>query len=265
MTALALFSPIEHLALHSMLSFHLLQNVMLGDWAPPLFLLGLTTAMTRSLAQRRWVAMLANPSFALGFWLVVWYVSHIPVVYDYALRHQWALGFEHLAFVISGLAFWWPEIVPGYLSPIGKISYLAIAFLAISPLDLFVYLADHPLYSFYVHTPKLGGISALADQQIAGVAMAIESNVVLLTVIGFALMRLLSEEPSARGPGRCGLTATTSARARPLPSPPLPAGTAAGSRTARARGCRSDRGRSCARRSPRPGSWSCPSAPPGRG
>jgi len=30
--------------------------------------------------------------------------------------------------------------------------------------------------------------------------MAIESNVVLLTVIGFALMRLLSEEPSPRGP-----------------------------------------------------------------
>ena len=30
-TALALFSPIEHLALHSMLSFHLLQNVMLDD------------------------------------------------------------------------------------------------------------------------------------------------------------------------------------------------------------------------------------------
>jgi putative membrane protein len=199
-TALALFSPIEHLALHSMLSFHLLQNVMLGDWAPPLFLLGLTAAMTRNLAQRRWVALLANPPVALGFWLVVWYVSHIPAVYDYALRHQWALGVEHLAFVISGLAFWWPEIVPGYLSPIGKVSYLALAFLAISPLDLFVYLADRPLYSFYVHTPKLGGISALADQQIAGVAMAIESNVVLLTVIGFALMRLLSEEPAARGP-----------------------------------------------------------------
>jgi putative membrane protein len=198
-TALALFSPIEHLALHSMLSFHLLQNVMLGDWAPPLFLLGLTTTMTRSLAQRRWVAVLANPSFALGLWLIVWYVSHIPVVYDYALRNQWALGFEHLAFVISGLAFWWPEIVPGYLSPIGKVSYLALAFLAISPLDLFVYLANHPLYSFYERTPKLGGISALADQQIAGVAMAIESNVVLLTVIAFALMRLLSDEPAAPG------------------------------------------------------------------
>jgi putative membrane protein len=199
-TALALFSPIEHLALHSMLTFHLLQNVMLGDWAPPLFLLGLTAAMTTSLARRRWVAVLVNPPFALGFWLVTWYVTHIPAVYDYALRNQGLLGIEHLAFLISGLAFWWPEIVPGYLSPIGKISYLALAFLAISPLDLFVYLATHPLYSFYVDTPKLGGISALADQQIAGVAMAIESNLVLLTVIAFALMRLLADEPAAQGP-----------------------------------------------------------------
>jgi len=199
-TALALFSPIEHLALTSMLSFHLLQNVMLGDWAPPLFLLGLTTAMTTALARRRWVAALANPSVALGLWLTTWYVTHIPAVYDYALTHRAALGVEHLAFLISGLAFWWPEIVPGYLSPIGKISYLAIAFLAISPLDLFVYLANHPLYHFYDHTPKLGDLSALADQQIAGVAMAIESNTVLLTVIAFALVRLLSEEPAAQGP-----------------------------------------------------------------
>jgi cytochrome c oxidase assembly factor CtaG len=199
-TALALFSPIEHLALRSMLSFHLLQNVMLGDWAPPLFLLGLSVAMARDLARRRWVAVLANPPVALGLWLVTWYATHIPAFYDYALRHEWALGFEHLAFVISGLVFWWPEIVSGYLSPVGKVSYLAVAFLAISPLSLFIYLANSPLYTFYEHTPKLGGIGALADQQIAGVAMAVESNAVLLTVIAFALMRLLSDEHTAEGP-----------------------------------------------------------------
>jgi cytochrome c oxidase assembly factor CtaG len=199
-TALALFSPIEHLALHSMLSFHLLQNVMLGDWAPPLFLLGLSTAMARDLGRRRWVTVLANPPVALGLWLVTWYATHIPAFYDYALRNEWALGFEHLAFVVSGLVFWWPEIVSGYLTPVGKVTYLAVAFLAISPLSLLIYLANSPLYSFYEHTPKLGGISALADQQIAGVAMAVESNAVLLTVIAFALMRLLSEDPAAEGP-----------------------------------------------------------------
>jgi cytochrome c oxidase assembly factor CtaG len=199
-TALALFSPIEHLALHSMLSFHLLQNVMLGDWAPPLFLLALSVAMTRDLGRRRWVAVLANPPVALGLWLVTWYATHIPAFYDYALRHEWALGFEHLAFVMAGLVFWWPEIVSGYLSPIGKVTYLAVAFLAISPLSLIIYLANTPLYSFYEHTPKLGGISALADQQIAGAAMALESNLVLLTVMVFALTRLLSSRPAAEGP-----------------------------------------------------------------
>jgi cytochrome c oxidase assembly factor CtaG len=197
LTALALFSPIEHLALTSMLSFHLLQNVMLGDWAPPLLLLGLTPAMAHALARRRPVAFLANPAFAIGLWLTVWYVSHIPAVYDYALQNRAALDVEHLAFLVAGLAFWWPEIVSGYLTPIGKISYLALAFLAISPLDLFVYLASSPLYSFYIDTPKLWGLSALGDQEIAGVAMAIESNTVLLTVIAFALVRLLAEEPVA--------------------------------------------------------------------
>src|SRR4249919_1299413 len=58
--ALALFSPIEHLALTSMLSFHLLQNVMLGDWAPPLLLLGLSAPMIRAVASRGWVARLVS-------------------------------------------------------------------------------------------------------------------------------------------------------------------------------------------------------------
>ena len=50
--AVALLSPIEHVALDSMLSFHLLQNVMLADWAPPLLVLGLTPAMA-AVAERR--------------------------------------------------------------------------------------------------------------------------------------------------------------------------------------------------------------------
>ncbi len=53
--ALALLSPIEHIALTSLLSVHLLQNVMLADWAPPLLVLGLSPAMVaacRAAARR---------------------------------------------------------------------------------------------------------------------------------------------------------------------------------------------------------------------
>jgi cytochrome c oxidase assembly factor CtaG len=202
--ALALFSPIEYLALHSMLSFHLLQNVMLGDWAPPLLLLGLTPAMAYALASRRWLEVLTRPSVALCAWLGVWYVTHLPVVYDFGLTHFWALGLEHVAFVVSGLMFWWPEIVPGVLTASQKVAYLSIALIAITPLDLFVYLAHHPLYPFYEHTDKLGSISALADQQIAGVAMAMEANTVLLVVIAVALFRMLSDEADQPAGGRPG-------------------------------------------------------------
>ena len=51
LVALALLSPIEHVALDAMLSFHLLQNVMLADWAPPLLVLGLTPAMADALSD----------------------------------------------------------------------------------------------------------------------------------------------------------------------------------------------------------------------
>ena len=198
----ALFSPIEHLALTSMLSFHLLQNVILGEWAPPLLLLGLSLPMIAAVRSQRWIAPFLEPRVAIALWIATWYVTHIPVVYDYSLRHTAALGVEHLAFLVSGLFFWWPEIVPGVLSSVGKVVYLGVAFIAISPLDLVIYLAFHPLYGFYLHTPKLGGISALADQQIAGAAMAAEANTLIVAVMIVNLLHALAEEPEpARLPG----------------------------------------------------------------
>ena len=41
----ALNSPLETIAANYLLLFHLLQNVMIADWAPPLLILGLTPAM----------------------------------------------------------------------------------------------------------------------------------------------------------------------------------------------------------------------------
>ncbi len=193
--AIGLLSPIEHLALTSMLTFHLLQNVIIGDWAPPLLLLGLTPWMVSSLANVKWLGTFTRPKAALGLWLAVWYVIHIPAVYDFALTNRGALGVEHLALIFAGLAFWWPEIVPGELSADHKLWYLVVAFIAIAPLDTVIWFANHPLYSFYEHTPKLGDISALADQQIGGVTMALESDFVLLLAAGVAAVKLVGGAP----------------------------------------------------------------------
>ena len=152
--SIGLLSPIEHLALTSMLTFHLFQNVVIGDWAPPLLLLGLTPWMISSLTRIDWLRTFMRPKVALLLWLGVWYVIHIPAIYDYALTNRGALGVEHLALIFAGLAFWWPEIVPGQLSADHKVWYLVIAFIAITPLDTVIWFANHPLYDFYEHTSQ---------------------------------------------------------------------------------------------------------------
>jgi len=193
--AVALLSPIEHLALTSMLSFHLLQNVMIADWAPPLLILGLLTPMVLAVDRLRIVRRLAQPAVAMLLWLVAWYAIHLPVVYDYALEHRWALGVEHLVFIVTGLLFWWAEIVPGYLSPSRRVLYLFIALVMMMPLDFFIALYPRPLYSFYEHTPKLGGVSALTDQRIAG-AVAVLAETAVFAVALFAAAVALRRDQS---------------------------------------------------------------------
>ena len=59
----ALNSPLETIAVDYLVLFHLLQNVIISDWAPPLLLIGLTPAMRSRLARRggRPFAFLTRP------------------------------------------------------------------------------------------------------------------------------------------------------------------------------------------------------------
>ena len=87
--AASLNSPLETIAVHYLLLFHLLQNVVIADWAPPLLLAGLTPAMRHAIAERggRPFAFVTKPTIALPVWLVGWYLIHLGGVYDVALRH----------------------------------------------------------------------------------------------------------------------------------------------------------------------------------
>lgn len=194
MIALALLSPIEHVALDSMLSFHLLQNVMLADWAPPLLVLGLTAPMAAVAERRRWVRVAVTPALALGYWLAVWYVVHIPAVYGYGLDHRWALGFEHLLFVSAGVLFWWPVLVAGHLQPVPKLAYLAAAFFLAAPVAALIALASTMLYPFYDSTPHLFGLSPHDDQQIGGILMAVEQSALLFLMFSRTFLRMLSDD-----------------------------------------------------------------------
>jgi cytochrome c oxidase assembly factor CtaG len=194
----ALCSPLETIALHYLLLFHLLGNVMIADWAPPLLILGLTPAMRAALARRggTTLARAARAWVALPFWLGVWYLVHLPGFYDYALRHTWALNVEHGLLIAAGLLFWWPLLAGGVtaLSTPAALAYLGIAFVGSSFLGLAFIFSSSAFYDFYEHAPRLWGLSAAKDQNLGGILMNAEQTAVFLGALAYFLVRLLNEE-----------------------------------------------------------------------
>ena len=86
--AVAFWTPLHHLGLHYLLTAHLLQNVILAEWAPLLAVLGLSPAMAVAASRFHVWRFLVHPAVALPVWLVNYFAWHVPVVCDAALDHQ---------------------------------------------------------------------------------------------------------------------------------------------------------------------------------
>jgi cytochrome c oxidase assembly factor CtaG len=186
----AFASPLQPLAVHTFLWAHLLQNVVLAEWAPALLVL----AVPRATAARASGFPLFRPFVALPVWLVTYFVWHLPWIYDYALRYPHSLlHVEHLTYLLAGICLWWP-VVHGAYSAGMKALYLFAAFVLASPLGLMLALVQKPVYSFYEHAPRTWGPAPLADQQIAGVTMAAEEAIVFFVVFTLYLLMFLRDE-----------------------------------------------------------------------
>lgn len=200
----ALNSPLETLAADYLLLAHLLQNVMIADWAPPLLILGLTPAIRAALARRggRPFAFLTRPKVALPVWLVGWYGIHLALFYDFALENPWALNLEHALLIAIGLLFWWPvfSAEPHRLSTPVTIGYLGAGFLGSMFLGLALTFSQTPVYDYYTEVPRIWGLTAVEDQNFGGILMNSEQAVVFLAAITYFLVRLLREEEAANPP-----------------------------------------------------------------
>jgi cytochrome c oxidase assembly factor CtaG len=189
--AAALNSPIETIAAKRLLLIHLLQNALIADVAPPLVLLGLTPSMRNRLDALGLRHLRAR--YALPAWLIAWYGTHIAGFYEWALRTGWALQLEHAILILGGLLFWWP-LVSGRLSPPPALAYLGAGFVASAFLGLALIFSSRPFYTFYVHAPRLWGLSPIRDQNLGGIVMNGEQTLVFLLAIGWYVWRLLDEE-----------------------------------------------------------------------
>jgi putative membrane protein len=194
----ALNSPLGTIALEHLVLFHLLQNVMISDWAPPLLLVGLTAAMRDTLVDRggRVLSRLVLPQVALPLWVVGWYAVHLGAFYDAAVRNPWLLALEHAFLIVIGLVFWWPVLidVPRAVPTLVRLAYVFAAFVLSAFLGLALTFSP-PVYGVYERLPyRLWGISAEQDQNLGGVLMSTEQALVFGVAIVWLLLRLFREE-----------------------------------------------------------------------
>jgi putative membrane protein len=195
----ALNSPLETIAVHYLLLGHLVQNALIADWAPPLLILGLTDAMRRGLERAGGTVFEAvtRPGIALPLWLLAWYGTHLPPIYDGALRNPALLNVEHGVLILAGFLFWWRVLCggPWALSPGAALGYLAAAFVTAVFLGLALTFDGNVLYTYYVDKPRLLGMSPQEDQNVAGAVMNGEQSVVFIAAIAYVFFKLAGQEP----------------------------------------------------------------------
>jgi putative membrane protein len=190
--------------------------------APPLIVIGAPwIAFWRALphsSRGRLAGLLAHSSGAaplrgaarmLGFPVVAWVlflgtiaVSHVPVIFDFALRHSVFHEAEHALFLGLGLLFWSRAIdSPPFharLRPAGAVVFFLTAILAESLLALVIMGVHSPLYTPYAAlVPRPESLSALADQQLGGTMMLEPGSLPLLIALLWSLKRWLEDRAAS--------------------------------------------------------------------
>ena len=99
---------------------------------------------------------------------------HVPVLYEAALHSELVHDLQHLMFFVVACLFWRVLVDPLSrlrLSPGLGVVYLFATSLHATFLGVFMALAPTPWYGFYESTTAAWNLTALEDQQVAGLIM----------------------------------------------------------------------------------------------
>ena len=186
-------TPLDSLTYH-LLTAHLLQNVVLAEWAPALLVAAVPLSLADELDRLPAWRALTRPLVALPLWVAVYSLWHLPPAYDTALRHpDTLLHLEHASYLAAGVLVWWP-VFQGRLSYGVRAGYLFLAFALASPIGLLLAVLPEPAYDFYAGGFEPWGLTALEDQTIAGITMAAEQAAGFFALFVWAFFRFLRDE-----------------------------------------------------------------------
>ncbi len=201
MVVIALVSPVDVLG-SQIFAMHMVQHLLLADFASILLILSLTKVIlrpaTRRLRQIEHAAgPLAHPAFGVIAYVGAMGVWHIPALYDAALEHSGIHALEHVCFAGAGFLYWWHLLSPirsrMRLGGIGPVLYMVSAKISVGLLGILITFAPSVLYSFYDRGGRVWGMTPLEDQSVAGMVMALEQSFVMGIALVSIFVRMLTE------------------------------------------------------------------------
>jgi putative membrane protein len=200
--------PLGLLAAGYLLSARTLQYLLFVMVAPPLILLGLPRWLLRRLIRGRvafrLARVLSRPLVPLLVYNAVFIAVHLPPVIAVTAGSQLAGFALDIAIILSGFVFWWPALARlPELEPMAypaRIGYLLLSvFLPTVPASFYTY-ARFPIYPLYELAPRVHGIGAVADQQVAGLTMKVLGGFILFGTMSVMFFRWHRIEETAEAP-----------------------------------------------------------------
>ncbi len=200
---LALASPLDRLS-DILFSAHMTQHELLILVGAPLLVLSrplvafmhAVSPARRQKAQHAMSAgavatswrVLTHPVAIVGIHGAVIWAWHAPVLFEWALRNELVHTVQHLMFFVTAALFWWALIHGRY----GRMGYgVSVIFVFVTAMHtgllgvLFTF-ARVPWYPLHESRTVAWRVSALEDQQLAGLIMWVPSGV-LFMLLGLAL------------------------------------------------------------------------------
>ncbi len=211
----AFLTPLDRLG-GELLSAHMAEHLLIADLGAPLLLAGARNPVLAFLLPRPALVVLARrrrlrsafrtlrrPLVAIAVYAVVLYFWHFDFAFTAAVESDLVHALQHGSFVGIGVLVWWSALEPKRRrlgGELWKIGHILGARLVGMFLGMGFVIVRQPLYADVYGSGERGfGLSAVADQQLAGGLMVGLDVAIMLFALTFFFLRAAGDEDRARG------------------------------------------------------------------
>ena len=198
--------PIHDIAEERLYFVHMIQHLLLSYVAAPLFLLATPTWFARLLVgEGRWLRKLCHPVVAGVIYNAVILFTHWQNAVNGSVANPAVHYGLHVLLFAASLLMWMPVCGPVpelRLSLPGQMVYLFLMSIVPTVPAAWLTMAEGVVYSAYDIPERLWGISAVEDQQYAGLIMKLGAGMYLWTLITVLFFKWAGRNMAAEKAGR---------------------------------------------------------------